>query len=65
MGTLAGLVNDWFSARFAGVVKTLACSFLLMSLGAVAQSSSSGLIDVVARVKPAIANAGWRWPDHQ
>ena len=58
MGTLAGLVNDWFSARFAGVVKTLACSFLLMSLGAVAQSSSSGLIDVVARVKPAIVIVG-------
>ena len=58
MGTVADSAISWFMARFAGMVKTVACSFLLMSLGAVAQSSSSGLIDVVARVKPAIVIVG-------
>ena len=58
MGTLAGLVNDWFAARFVSVAKTVACSSLLLTFGAVAQTSSTGLIDAVLRVKPSIVIVG-------
>lgn len=58
MSHAAHCAPAWLLARFAWVAKALANSFLLMSFAAVAQTSSTGLIDVVTRVKSSIVIVG-------
>lgn len=67
MSHAAHSAAGWLLARITGVIKTIAPRFLLICVrsatslicfAAVAQTSSAGLIDVVARVKPSIVLVG-------
>ena len=67
MSHAAHSAAGWLLARITGVIKTIAPRFLLICItsatslicfAAVAQTSSAGLIDVVARVKPSIVLVG-------
>ena len=57
MSTVAACVNG-SSMRLRRVVKVVAYGFLLMPLVATAQTSSTGLAEAVARVKPSVVLVG-------
>ena len=57
MNTVPACIKG-LSVRLSWLVKAVAYDFLLMSLGTAAQTSSTGLTDVVVRVKPSIVLIG-------
>ena len=61
MSTVAAHIKEFFkglSMRLSRAVKAVAYGFLLMPLVAAAQTSSTGLAEAVARVKPSVVLVG-------